>query len=169
MIPLIWWVRAAAAAAGFSLLMALWAWIGLIRLKRKHLRFLGQKPAEGLEGWLQTLHSTIESTRSDMGTIVSRLADVQEQANSALTQVGLVRYNPFDDTGSDLSFSLALLTPGGDGVVITSLWGRDEVRVYAKPIQGRDSRYALSQEEKRAIDLAVDARRSPRSASPPIM
>ncbi|MCY0885275.1 MAG: DUF4446 family protein, partial [Firmicutes bacterium] len=52
---------------------------------------------------------------------------------------------------------------GGDGLVLTGLWGRDEVRVYAKPVEGAQSRYALSEEERAAIDLAM---RDRRQASP---
>lgn len=86
---------------------------------------------------------------------LERLAFLQRHA---LSRTGLVRYNPFEDTGADLSFSLAVLTDELNGLVLTSLWGRDEVRVYAKPIQEGTSRYALSQEEKQAIDLAKTRR-----------
>ena len=86
------------------------------------------------------------------------MASVVELQRNCLSRTGLVRFNPFDDTGADLSFSLALLTDEYDGVVLTSLWGRDEVRVYAKPIRGGTSTYALSREERQAIDLAENRR-----------
>jgi hypothetical protein len=70
----------------------------------------------------------------------------------------MVRFNPFSDTGSDMSFSLALLNQRATGLVMTGLWGRDEVRLYAKPVDRHESRYILSQEEKQAIDLAINSR-----------
>ena len=87
-----------------------------------------------------------------------RLQALSWQQRNSLSHTGLVRYNPFDDTGADLSFSLAVLTDEGDGLVLTSLWGRDEVRVYAKPVEHGLSRYPLSSEEKQALDLAVNRR-----------
>ncbi|MGI6365713.1 MAG: DUF4446 family protein [Bacillota bacterium] len=67
----------------------------------------------------------------------------------------LVRYNAFDKTGSDLSFTLALLNDQMDGFVLTSIFGREDSRVYAKPLLGGKSQYALSQEEQQAIKAAM--------------
>lgn len=72
----------------------------------------------------------------------------------AVQHVGLVRYNPFGDTGGDQSFSLALLNDAGDGVVVTSLYARERTRVYAKPVTGGRSTYHLSDEEEQAIAVA---------------
>lgn len=67
----------------------------------------------------------------------------------------LTRYNAFDKTGSDLSFTLALLNDCQDGFVLTSIFGREDSRVYAKPILGGKSQYALSEEEQQAIKAAM--------------
>lgn len=83
---------------------------------------------------------------------------ISEQQRNCLSRTGLVRFNPFDDTGADLSFSLAILSDQRDGVVLTSLWGRDEVRIYAKPIRGGTCNYPLSPEERQAVDLAKSRR-----------
>ena len=72
-------------------------------------------------------------------------------------RVGLVRFNPFSDTGGDQSFSIALLDGEGDGLVISSLFSRNETRVFAKPIQAGQSKYNLTEEEQQAILLASDA------------
>lgn len=68
----------------------------------------------------------------------------------------LVRYDAFADVGGKLSFSTAILNEAGDGVVITSIIGRNENRVYAKPVKDRASAYPLSEEEKRAIEAALN-------------
>jgi len=69
--------------------------------------------------------------------------------------VAVLRYDAFEDVGGRLSFSCALLDDQGDGVVITSINGRQDTRVYAKPIIEGKSRYNLSTEEEEAIRQAL--------------
>lgn len=76
----------------------------------------------------------------------------------ALHWIGIVRFNPFSDTGGDQSFSVALVDGEGNGVVITSLHGRRETRVYAKPLEGWGSTYSLTEEEQEAIAQALRQR-----------
>lgn len=73
----------------------------------------------------------------------------------AVRHVGLVRYDAFEDVGGRLSFSCALLDDHGNGVVVTSINGRQDTRVYAKPITDAKSRYNLSVEEEEAIRQAL--------------
>jgi len=72
--------------------------------------------------------------------------------------VGIIRFNPFSEVGGDQSFSLALLNESNDGVVITSLYTRQENRVYGKPIKNGQSEYTLSEEEKQAIEKAKNSK-----------
>ncbi len=69
--------------------------------------------------------------------------------------LGLVRYDAFEDVGGSQSFALALYDDRGDGALITSLIGRNDCRVYCKPLVGGRSERSLSQEEQRAIQDAV--------------
>ena len=80
-----------------------------------------------------------------------KLANVQVHC---LQGVGIIRYNAFEDTGSDLSFSIALLDAQANGIVISSLFGRDESRTYGKPIQSGKSSYLLTKEEEAAVQAA---------------
>lgn len=93
---------------------------------------------------------------------VRRLAAESKRQNAALKgavqHVGMVRYDAFEDVGGRLSFSCALLDDRGDGVVITSINGRQDTRVYAKPINGGRSSHNLSEEEVAAIQQANAAR-----------
>jgi uncharacterized protein DUF4446 len=73
----------------------------------------------------------------------------------AVQRVGLVRYDAFEDVGGRLSFSCALLNDEGDGVVITSINGRQDTRVYAKPVYHAQSEHNLSEEESTAIREAM--------------
>jgi hypothetical protein len=73
----------------------------------------------------------------------------------AVRHVGLLRYDAFVDVGGRLSFSCALLDDHGNGVVVTSINGRQDTRVYAKPIAQGRSPYNLSAEEEEAIRQAL--------------
>jgi hypothetical protein len=79
---------------------------------------------------------------------------LQEEMPKNLQRVGLVRFNPFGDTGGDQSFAIALTDAAGNGFVISSLHRRTESKVYAKPLQAWQSSYTLSDEEKQAIHIA---------------
>ena len=79
----------------------------------------------------------------------------QVQIEGSVRRVGILRYDAFEDVGGRLSFSCALLDEHGTGVVITSINGRQETRVYAKPIARSTSTYNLSLEEEEAIRQAM--------------
>lgn len=97
-----------------------------------------------------------------VGTLNTRLTAVEAQTAAlattlprAVQRVGLVRFNPFDDTGSDQSFALALLDAGGDGVVLSSLHSRTATRFYAKPVKAGRTTHALTTEEQQALAQAL--------------
>jgi len=79
----------------------------------------------------------------------------QYQIEGSVRRVALLRYDAFEDVGGRLSFSCAMLDEHGTGVVITSINGRQETRVYAKPVTARTSNYHLSAEEEEAIRQAM--------------
>jgi hypothetical protein len=82
-------------------------------------------------------------------------ATLEHRTLTSLQHIGLVRFNPFEDTGSDQSFAIALLDGERDGIVISSLHGRANTRVFAKPVQAGTSPHAFSTEEEQAIRIAV--------------
>ncbi len=88
--------------------------------------------------------------------IESDIVKVSQVLHGCYQRFALVRYNPFSDTGSDQSFSLALLDMDNNGYVITSIHGREINRVYAKHIEGGKSRHNLSAEEVEAIERAIN-------------
>jgi hypothetical protein len=78
-----------------------------------------------------------------------------EEIATTIRHVALLRYDAFEDVGGRLSFSCALLDDQGTGVVLTSINGRHETRVYAKPIEQGRSGYNLSAEEVETIRRAT--------------
>jgi hypothetical protein len=94
-----------------------------------------------------------------MGEIDALQATIEERSRRSLQHIGMVRFNPFEDTGSDQSFVIALLDDRRDGVVISSLHGRTNTRLFAKPVNGGTSAHHLSDEEAQAIRVAVEGTR----------
>lgn len=97
----------------------------------------------------------VTEVRDRLGELDSLHADLARRSETSIQHIGLVRFNPFEDTGSDQSFAIALLDQRRDGVVISSLHGRSNTRVFAKPVSGGDSSHTLSDEESQAIRIAV--------------
>ena len=82
---------------------------------------------------------------------------LRTEASQALRHLAVVRYDAFGDMGGHLSWSLALLDDGGDGVVLTSIHGRSEARTYAKNVTGWSCEQPLSPEEEEAVKYAKHA------------
>ena len=126
----------------------------LSKVRQNYQRLLRDAQGQSLEKALEAYMSRVEGTGrriEDLSRDFGRLAEV---VRSSVQHVGLVRFNPFTDTGSDQSFSIALLDDFDSGVVITSLHNRASTRVYAKPIQKGQPVYPLSNEEKEAFETA---------------
>ena len=126
------------------------------RLEKRLDRLLGNAAdpdpslSTALEGHLHRLEEAalgVEALRAETEAL-------RQGLTGAIQHVGMVRFNPFEDTGGDLSFALALANAQGDGAILCNLHGRRESRLYAKPLKGWQSPYALSEEEARAVRLA---------------
>lgn len=108
-----------------------------------------------------TIEETINRYYQDIDKIItsqSKILTSQEEAFAALQEcickVGVVRFNPFNELGGDQSFSIALLDKKDNGIVLSSLFGRNNSRFYGKPIVDAKSDYELSEEEIKAISRA---------------
>ena len=140
--------------------------------KVSSLRKRYQRIMQGMEGVNieRMMVGHIDEVREALVT-VDRLNNearrLEDLLQSCIQRVGLVRFNAFEDTGSDLSFSLALLDDHDNGVVMSSLYGRSESRIYAKPVVNLQSSYVLTAEEQKAIRLAKATEKSSRPVAPP--
>lgn len=97
----------------------------------------------------------VEKVANKNEEIVSYCKELDKHIARCTQKIGMVRYNAFRDTGSDLSFALALLNEHNDGVVLNGIYARDMSNIYAKPIENGQSKYALSNEEKDALLKAI--------------
>jgi len=91
----------------------------------------------------------------ELDDVAARTAILEVAQRRSFQRVGLVRYNPFEETGGNQSFALALLDADGDGWVLSSLHARAGTRMYAKSIKGGRSEAGLSSEETAAITQAT--------------
>lgn len=110
--------------------------------------------------------STLDSCLSRIGQLDAEIKSLRKGQghlgtvlDGAVQRVGVVRFDAFDDIGGRLSFAVALLSEEGNGVVISSINGRQESRSYAKPVAAGNSSYNLSAEERDAITQAMAAKR----------
>jgi hypothetical protein len=108
----------------------------------------GTPEAAGLLGAVGALNTRLTTLEEQQATLATTLPH-------AVQRVGLVRFNPFEDTGGDQSFALALLDADGDGVVLSSLHTRTATRFYAKPVKAGRTTHALTTEERQALDQAM--------------
>jgi hypothetical protein len=111
----------------------------------------------------ETLHAILESHAGRIDRLEAAVRSLattdrrqQLELDGAVRKVGLVRYDAFEDVGGRLSFSCALLDEHGTGVVMTSINGRHDTRMYAKPVSEGQSSYSLSIEEEEAIRQALE-------------
>jgi len=141
------------------LVVLLAAWVALLQLRLgsviAHYQLLTRGVAPGNLAQLieQHLHRA-DDAAAKLEELAEYCRELDAGVKRSLQRIGVVRFNPFGDTGGDQSFSVALLDAKGDGLVISSLFGRRESRIYVKPIEKGQSKYALSDEELQAIHLA---------------
>jgi hypothetical protein len=100
--------------------------------------------------------SAIERASERMAEMEAMHGIIDARTRGSLQHIGMVRFNPFEDTGSDQSFAIAMLDDRRDGIVISSLHGRSNTRVFAKPVADGGSAHNLSDEEAEAIRIAVE-------------
>jgi hypothetical protein len=118
----------------------------------------GRRPAGGAttaDEVVGSLLARIERIERAVRTLHGTDQRQQLQIEAGVRRVGLLRYDAFEDVGGRLSFSCALLDEHGNGVVLTSINGRQETRVYAKPVSAGTSTHNLSLEEEEAIRQAM--------------
>jgi hypothetical protein len=102
---------------------------------------------------LEVVEADVDAQRSGDG-IAHAASSTFRTAGVAISHIGLLRFDAFDDTGGAQSFALALLDDDGDGIVLTSLHSRQTTRVYVKGIRRGVADTPLSAEEAQAMKNA---------------
>jgi Protein of unknown function (DUF4446) len=110
---------------------------------------------DSLESVLRAHLDKVHALARQTDELATRSVALELTQRRAFQRIGLVRFNPFEDTGGNQSFALALLDQLGNGFVVSSLHARTGTRVYAKAIAGGKSEAALSTEEAEALRMAL--------------
>ena len=139
--------------AGLSAL-TLFLLVKLILNERKLRKLLSGKTGRDLEGTITENISSIRKMDNRILLIAQEIDEINKRLAKATQKIHTVRFNPFRDQGGNQSFATAFLNESDDGVVISSIYSRDKVSVYAKPVAGGKSEYELSNEEREAIEKA---------------
>lgn len=123
-------------------------------IKKKYNKLFEGSEGESIEKMLFERLDEVNDVKDQIKDIQNHTDKLDENLKNTIQKIGIIRYNAFDDMGSDLSFSAALLDDNSTGIVISSLYSRNESITYGKPIINGESDYKLSIEEIQAIDRA---------------
>jgi hypothetical protein len=130
------------------------------RLRRRLDGLTRGEDGKSLDGVLDAHLDKVFAVARELDELTARTAVQEAVGRRSIQRVGLVRFNPFEDTGGNQSFAIALLDGAGSGIVLSSLHSRTGTRVYAKAVTDGRSDGALSEEESDALRRAL-ATRSP--------
>jgi len=126
----------------------------LWQLRKKIKVLFNGARASDLEGVIFEQIKRLRQTEKGLKELNKFAQYLEKMAQKSVQKVGVVRFNPFRETGSDQSFSIALLDPNDNGLTISGLFTREGTRLYVKPITESQSKYPLTDEEKEAIETA---------------
>ena len=150
------------AMIGYIVLVLLTLWIGWItfayrRLQKNYLTLMQSGNKKTLDSILSELLHDQQRTKEDIAKLVSRCDRIEKDEGYHIQKIGLLRFNPFKDTGGDQSFILALVDAHDTGVIITALYSRSGTRWYSKRvIKGQGAEHQLSDEEKKTLHMAAE-------------
>ena len=154
------------AVVALVLAAVLWRRVG--RLERRLGDLTRGESGRSLEAVLDAHLDRVLSVGEHVDDLVARTTRLEASSRRAFSRAGLVRYNPFEETGGNQSFALALLDADDDGLIISSLHARSGTRIYARTLSGGRADGAMSAEEAEALALARAATKgSPASADHP--
>lgn len=142
-----------------SIILLVFNYLKLNRIKRDYSEFM-KKLGNGkdIEGSLKNYIERVQKVEDLNKEIIQYCERLDKTVDTCIQKVGIVRYNAFKDVGSNLSFTLALLDNNNNGVVLNGIYSRDNSNIYSKPVKDGKSEYVLSEEEKEAIEKAVNSK-----------
>lgn len=125
-----------------------------VLLRRHYQALLSDGAGGNLEAMLNHHLAQVQQALRKTSELDLLVRQLERAGMGHLQHCGVVRFNPFRDTGGDQSFALAMTDGEGYGVIISSLHARDSARVYAKPLAAWESSYPLTDEERQAMAQA---------------
>lgn len=128
------------------------------KLEKKYRKMMRGVNNKNLEQALNDNLDNIEKALVKSQEAIDECKNISEELKGCVNKVAIMRYKAFEDVGSDLSFSIAILDSYNDGVIITGIYSRHDSTTYAKPIDKGISRYDLSEEELHVLNEAINSK-----------
>lgn len=141
-------------------LVIIFIWLALLtvylrRQNQKYSVFTEGMSKKTLEEVLSNIVKDQRVTKKDIDYLTHRCDNIEKDGLLHIQKIGLIRFNPFKDTGGDQSFILSLIDAKETGVVITALYSRSGTRWYAKRVvNGKGAEHELSEDEKKSLSKA---------------
>lgn len=132
----------------------------LIRINNRVSAFTRGSNGSTLEGAIKQLIKDHDETVFHHNELVNRVTDIHNRVLTSHRGFGIVRFNAFDNTGGNQSFSCVILDENGKGMVLSSLYSRERSNIFAKPINGFKSDIELIKEEQQALQDAITSLRA---------
>ncbi|CUO80828.1 DUF4446 family protein [Clostridium sp. NSJ-49] len=126
------------------------------KVEKKYRKMMRGTNSRNLEEVINSNLDNIDVALNNSKESLERCEKIAEDLKSCVNKVAIMRYKAFEDVGSDLSFSIAILDSYNDGVIITGIYSRHDSTTYAKPIDKGISRYDLSEEELHVLNEAIN-------------
>ncbi|SHI11055.1 Protein of unknown function [Clostridium collagenovorans DSM 3089] len=124
------------------------------KLKKQYKAMVKGNSKKSIESSITQYYEKIDNFEEKFEGFYNDFNQLNSRIEKSIQKVAVTRFKAFEDIGSDLSYSIALLDSNDDGVILTGIFGRNESTTYAKPIDKGISRYELSQEEKQVLEQA---------------
>ena len=146
----------------YLLILIIFVWLAGLsyywyRLKKNYLQLTNGGSKKTLDEVLGTLVQTQQKQKDDVAKLLEHCAKIEKDEKYHIQKIGLLRFNPFKDTGGDQSFILALVDAYDTGIIITALYSRSGTRWYTKRVvKGKSTEHELSDEEKKALSMAAE-------------
>ena len=148
----------------FVLIGVLIVWVGILTfffwsLSEHYNNLVKTTNKKTLQTVLDSLITELQIAKKDIANLSKTCDTIISDGRLHIQKIGLLRFNPFKETGGDQSFILALLDENDNGIVLSGLYARSGMRWYAKKIRkGQGLEHNLSEEEKEAIRQAIVAK-----------
>ena len=152
-----------AVAAGITGIIVLLLLIYIIilnrkvqKLEEKYTYFMQDEAGKSMEAKLREDVDKLHHLQGTLDMIHNTQKDILAVQNHCFRKIGFVKYNAFDNIGNNLSFAFTVLDGKNDGFCLSSVYGRNESRIFAKPIVDGKCLYGMSAEEQESLDSAVN-------------
>ena len=128
-----------------------------LKLHKKYNTYMRCSDGRSMEEKIDAYYGEFNGINSAIQDLDKQLGELNRKNMRNFSKVGFVRFTAFSEVGSDLSFAIALMDGSNNGFVLSSIFGREDNRFYAKPLENGVSKYRLSEDEELAVQKALDS------------